>query len=223
MKDWDVSKITDMSKLFAQRTQFNQPLNNWNVSQVTNMSFMFWGCENFNQPLDSWDVSKVTDMEGMFVKCKAFNQSLDSWNVSKVTDMTSMFMYCTTLNQTFDNWKTENVTNMKFMFYHCEAFRTTEYAIQLVSKWKKEDKTTTATTKDKFYETTNNTKTILENVAKTVNAYQNTPLLSGTGLTSIIKNPNQTSVPSITGLQGITFPSATNNTTTVALPRQLGI
>jgi hypothetical protein len=70
--------------------------------------------------------------------------------------------------------------------------------------------------------TTINTTSILSNVAKTVNSYQNTPLLSGTGLTSIITNPNQTSVPSITGLQGITFPSATSNTTTVALPRQLG-
>jgi hypothetical protein len=70
--------------------------------------------------------------------------------------------------------------------------------------------------------TTVSTRSILENVSKTVNAYQNTPVLSRNGLTSIITNPNQTSVPSITGLQGFTFPSSTSNTVTVAQPRQLG-
>jgi hypothetical protein len=69
--------------------------------------------------------------------------------------------------------------------------------------------------------TTINSTSILENVSKTVNGYQNTPFKSGTGLTSIITNPNKTSVSSITGLQGFTFPSATTNTT-VAQPRKSG-
>ena len=33
---------------------------------VTDMSQMFRDATNFNQPLDNWDVSKVTDMRGMF-------------------------------------------------------------------------------------------------------------------------------------------------------------
>jgi len=69
--------------------------------------------------------------------------------------------------------------------------------------------------------TTINSTSILENVSKTVNGYQNTPFKSGTGLTSIITNPNKTSVSSITGLQGFTFPSATTDTT-VAQPRKSG-
>jgi hypothetical protein len=71
--------------------------------------------------------------------------------------------------------------------------------------------------------TTISTRSILESVSKTVNSYQNTPVLSSNGLTSIITNPNQTSVPSISGLQGFTFPSSANDTVTVAQPRQLGI
>jgi hypothetical protein len=69
--------------------------------------------------------------------------------------------------------------------------------------------------------TTINSTTILENVAKTINSYQNTQTLPNTNITSIITNPNQTSSPSITGLQGFTFPSTTT-ANTVAKPRQLG-
>jgi hypothetical protein len=70
--------------------------------------------------------------------------------------------------------------------------------------------------------TTINSTTILDNVAKTINGYQNTPTLPNANIASIITNPNQTSVPSITGIQGFTFPS-TATTNTVAKPRQLGI
>jgi hypothetical protein len=67
-----------------------------------------------------------------------------------------------------------------------------------------------------------NSTTILDNVARTINGYQNTPTLPNTKITSIITNPNQTSSPSITGLQGFTFPTTTT-INTVAKPRQLGI
>ena len=70
--------------------------------------------------------------------------------------------------------------------------------------------------------TTINSTTILDNVARTINGYQNTPTLPNAKIASIITNPNQTSAPSITGLQGFTFPTTTT-TNTVAKPRQLGI
>jgi hypothetical protein len=70
--------------------------------------------------------------------------------------------------------------------------------------------------------TTINSTTILDNVARTINGYQNTPTLPNTKIASIITNPNQTSSPSVTGLQGFTFPTTTT-TNTVAKPRQLGI
>jgi hypothetical protein len=36
MNDWDVSGITDFSKLFKElEQQFNEPINNWDVSSGT--------------------------------------------------------------------------------------------------------------------------------------------------------------------------------------------
>jgi hypothetical protein len=68
--------------------------------------------------------------------------------------------------------------------------------------------------------TTINSTTILDNVARTINGYQNTPTLPNTNITAIITNPNQTTAPSVTGLQGFTFPTTTTDTT-VAKSRQL--
>jgi len=52
---WNVSKVTNMSKMFYEATNFNQSLNKWNVSKVTNMRGMFADAHKFNQPLDNWD------------------------------------------------------------------------------------------------------------------------------------------------------------------------
>ena len=72
-------------------SSFNQPLNNWDVSNVTNMTKMFSGARSFNQPLNKWNVSNVTRMAWMFQDATSFNQPLDNWNVSKVTYTWSMF------------------------------------------------------------------------------------------------------------------------------------
>ena len=89
--DIDVSNVTDMSELFGNYRDFNQPLDSWDVSNVTNMRQMFRGCSDFNQPLDSWDVSNVTDTTWMFENCYEFNQPLDSWDVSNLKNVGWMF------------------------------------------------------------------------------------------------------------------------------------
>jgi surface protein len=38
---WDVSRVTNMSQMFARATQFNGDLSRWDVNQVEDMSFMF--------------------------------------------------------------------------------------------------------------------------------------------------------------------------------------
>jgi surface protein len=122
LNDWDVSNVTNMSRLFSRYSNFNEPLDNWNVSNVTHMSDMFNNCENFNQPLDSWNVSNVTHMSLMFYNCENFNQPLNSWNVSNVTDMSYMFSNCSNFNQPLDSWNVSNVTNMSSMFSDCSNF-----------------------------------------------------------------------------------------------------
>ena len=41
ISEWDVSKVTDMSKLFKGKGEFNEDISGWNTSRVTNMGSMF--------------------------------------------------------------------------------------------------------------------------------------------------------------------------------------
>ena len=122
ISNWDVSRVTNMDRLFSSFTNFNEPLNNWNVSNVTTMAGMFEDCNNFNKPLDNWNVSNVTDMHNMFYYCTNFNQPLNGWNVSNVTNMNCIFFRCRTFNRPLDNWNVSNVTDMAGMFRECTNF-----------------------------------------------------------------------------------------------------
>ena len=88
ISNWDTSQVTDMSRLFNNATDFNQPLNDWDVSNVTDMNHLFSSATDFNQPLNDWDVSNVTDMNNMFYRARAFNQPLNDWDVSNYSDTT---------------------------------------------------------------------------------------------------------------------------------------
>ena len=111
-----VSKVSDMSKLFSNKSSFNYNINNWDVSNVTNMEMMFYIAETFNQPIGDWDTSKVTNMSGMFWGAYEFNKPIGNWNVANVTDMTRMFHAAKKFNQPIGNWNVANVIIMKRMF-----------------------------------------------------------------------------------------------------------
>ena len=80
-QDQDVSKVvttlvTDLEKLFHNKTTFNTDISSWDVSNVTNMNNLFSSYVSvFNQDISSWDVSKVTDMRYMFHNATAFNKN----------------------------------------------------------------------------------------------------------------------------------------------------
>jgi surface protein len=124
ISDWDVSQVTDMSKLFMGRATFNADLSQWDVSNVTTMKHMFYGCPTFDgEGLGDWGekTSKVTDMSFMFARCALFEEDISSWNVAKVTDMQSMFQGCIQFSRDL-KWDTVSVTNMRAMFANCEFF-----------------------------------------------------------------------------------------------------
>ncbi len=104
ISNWNVSKVTDMYRMFAVAYNFNQALNDWNVSNVTDMRGMFLYAKSFNQALNDWDVSNVTDMNYMFRDASNFNQVLN-WNVSNVTDMWAMFSNAIAFKTKFNNGK----------------------------------------------------------------------------------------------------------------------
>ena len=58
-----------MSAMFAgsvdSKNPFNQNISQWDVSNVTDMSRMFRN-SRFDGDISQWDVSNVTDMSGMF-------------------------------------------------------------------------------------------------------------------------------------------------------------
>jgi len=95
---------------------FNQDINNWDVSNVTNMSKLFY-LSDFNQSLDNWDVINVTDMSKMFagfheyVEDMEYTQEIDSPPPTLI-DIPSKF------NQDISSWDVSNVTNMKDMFQY---------------------------------------------------------------------------------------------------------
>ena len=140
--NWDVSRVTDMNRLFIIPIpnlsmdprvlrvltekdmylgyNFNEDISQWDVSNVTNMDSMFVGV--FNQPIGAWNVSKVTSMNSMFFGAISFNQPIGSWNVSNVTNMNSMFRNAKSFNQPIGSWNVSNVTNMEFMFSSATVF-----------------------------------------------------------------------------------------------------
>ena len=140
--DWDVSLITDMSRLFYQNNTFNEPLNKWVTKQVTNMSQMFYGASKFNQPLNGgykphcWafiftqygvvnDSTKITGRR-LFHKLPvflvrrvalyAFGDHIGGFDTNQVTGMFGMFYGASSFNQPIGQWKTNQVTNMYYMF-----------------------------------------------------------------------------------------------------------
>ena len=106
-------------------TRLHGPIGKWDVSQVTDMSKLFYKKDTFNYDLSNWDVSRVTDMRGMFAYTLSFNQDLSKWDVSRVTTMVAMFRDAASFNQDLSNWDVSRVINMSGMFEGANSFQQT--------------------------------------------------------------------------------------------------
>ena len=85
--EWDVSRVTDMSRVFYNAKSFNEDISKWNVLNVRGMSAMFQGATSFNRDISKWKVSGVGNMNSMFRNAASFKQNLCGvrWVHSKAT------------------------------------------------------------------------------------------------------------------------------------------
>jgi surface protein len=120
--EWDVSRVTDMYKLFHGAKAFDDDISDWDTSNVTTMFGTFSFTDAFNGDISRWDVSNVTTMYGMFSNAWIFDGDLSGWDTSNVVNM--KYMFCTTreFNCDVSGWDTANVTNMDEMFLYALAF-----------------------------------------------------------------------------------------------------
>ena len=102
MPDWDVSRVTNISRAFQHRYTFNADISRWNLSAVTDISWLFNDARAFNQDISGWDVSRVQHMQHAFEMASAFNFDISEWNDSSGTDYTDVFLNAVAFQARFD-------------------------------------------------------------------------------------------------------------------------
>lgn len=124
---WDVSRITDMSLLFANAAAGGNDtianltenklagISNWNVSSVTTMTATFKGSK-FNGDLSKWNVSKVTDFSSMFASSLIANDTMLKWDVRAGTDFSTMFSSASNFTTNLSYWNVKSDATLTDMF-----------------------------------------------------------------------------------------------------------
>jgi surface protein len=119
---WNMSHVTDLTKIFYQDSLFNQPIGNWNTSNVVNMTQTFGIATSFNQPIGNWDIGNVKFLIGMFFGASSFNQPLNNWNTSNVKSFSTLFLSATSFNQPLNNWDVSKSYSFFDMFNLATSF-----------------------------------------------------------------------------------------------------
>tara|TARA_B100000900_G_scaffold221395_1_gene187896 strand:- start:1310 stop:2380 length:1071 start_codon:yes stop_codon:yes gene_type:complete len=129
IQNWDTSRVTDMSHLFA--TPACRPdwdtfgvalqIQDWDVRNVESTNGMFDNCQ-LAPNLSKWKFEKLRTMDSMFAYAKEFNSDISSWNVSTVEDMDSAFFVTEKFNQDLSSWVVNKVTTANFLFRGASSF-----------------------------------------------------------------------------------------------------
>lgn len=132
MGAWDVSRISDFSRLFdpnrlepptaSSTSTFNEDLNGWDMSSAINLFGMFAFAAVFNGDISSWTTSKVVDMSRMFYSATRFNRDLSTWDTSNAQNTSYMFAEAEAFSSDISEWNVANVLDMTAMFLGATSF-----------------------------------------------------------------------------------------------------
>lgn len=129
------TRVTNMSNLFKDKTEFNGDITKWDTTNVTNMSSMFENATSFNSPINNFVTSSVTDMTNMFKNAILFNQVI-LFETESVQDMSSMFHNASAFNQLL-KFDTRNVEKMNNMFNGANSYnQITTFNLPIVKELK---------------------------------------------------------------------------------------
>ncbi|MCG8700076.1 MAG: DUF285 domain-containing protein, partial [Bacteroidales bacterium] len=132
LSNWDVSNVTDMSRMFIS-TGVPLGIENWNVGNVTNMTEMFSSSFSTNLDLSGWDVSKVVNFENMFIDTDHYFGDVGSWDVSSGEDFSGMFESASFFDQDLSSWDISNSTDFRWIFNY-SALSTANYD-KILKSW----------------------------------------------------------------------------------------
>lgn len=123
ISDWNVQKVTDMTRIFNYVTKVTDlsPLSNWKTESLQKLNTAFANNSFTNlQGLENWNVSHVTDMNSTFMGNTILNDlnALVKWDISNVTNLSMMFNRDSNLATLtgLENWNTSKVTNLEATF-----------------------------------------------------------------------------------------------------------
>ena len=129
----NVSKVTDMSYMFANSIYEGIDLSNWDTSKVENMEYMFSGTHAGSSKLNGLKTSNVKNMSRMFLDSDLMSAEIENFDVSNVEDMSFMLAgeYYGELN--LSKWNTSKVVDMSGMFYN--LYQRAQYTNLNLSGW----------------------------------------------------------------------------------------
>ena len=69
------------------------PVASWQVSAVTDFSRLFQDCEEFCEDISRWDVASGKTFKWMFCRASVFNQNLAGWPIPASAETYRMFLF----------------------------------------------------------------------------------------------------------------------------------
>ena len=138
VSNWDVSKVTTFSNLFASEHQNGGDMklkkldvSKWNPVSVTDMGGMFYGCGALTEiDMSNWNLPNLTTVSHMFADCYNLETvDVSGWQTPALTNLDAMFNDCRKLKEVdMSSFDTSNVTIFGQLFEVCYS---TEHEITI--------------------------------------------------------------------------------------------